>query len=260
MVSASYSFLFNEIGTVGLSIKSLSLGKFIQTNEQAQELGFFRADEQLLSAGFGKQILEKWSIGTAIKILFSDLESYQSIGLAVDLGATYFNSENQFATSVIVQNIGRQIISYNGENEVLPYEIKLGFSKKLEHLPFRFFIDYNHLENWDLTYNHQPTVIIDPISEAEVIKNVSFGQKFLRHLTTSGELSIGKHLQLRMGYNAQRRHELTINSFLGMVGFSWGLGIKVSHFYINYGRATYHLEGSPNYFSVTTNLSKFYNR
>ena len=63
-----------------------------------------------------------------------------------------------------------------------------------------------------------------------------------------------------MGYNAQRRHELTSNSFLGMVGFSWGVGFKMSHFYINYGRATYHLAGAPNYFSVSTNLSKFYKR
>ena len=124
------------------------------------------------------------------------------------------------------QNIGRQIISYNGVKEALPFEVKLGLSKKLEHLPFRFSIEYNHLENWDLTYNYNPTVTIDPITGEEVVNTLSFGQKLFRHFTTSGELSIGKHLQLRMGYDAQRRHELTVNSFLGMVGFSWGIGLK----------------------------------
>lgn len=260
MVSAAYAFPFKEAGTVGVSIQSLSLGKFTHTNEQAEELGFFRANEQLLTAGFGKQLHDKWSIGGAVKFLFSDLESYQSFGIATDLGASYFNTKSQFTASVLAQNIGRQITSYNGVNEALPFEVKLGLSKKLEHLPFRFSIGYNHLETWDLTYHYQPTVTTDPLTGEQTVNTVSFGQKLFRHFTTSGELSVGKHLQLRMGYDAQRRHELTVNSFLGMVGFSWGIGIKVSHFYINYGRATYHLAGAPNYFSVSTNLSKFYKR
>ena len=260
MVSSAYAFPFNELGTVGVSIQSLSLGKFKHTNEQAEELGFFSANEQLLTVGFGKQLNKKWSLGTTVKMLFSDLESYQSFGLATDLGATYLNTENQFAASVLVQNIGRQITSYNDTNEPIPFEIKLGVSKKLEHLPFRFSIGYNHLETWDLTYHYIPTVTTDPISGEEIVNTVSFGQKLFRHFTTSGELSIGKHLQLRMGYDAQRRHELTVNSFLAMVGFSWGIGIKMSHFYINYGRATYHLVGAPNYFSISTNISKFYKR
>ena len=260
MVSVAYAFPFKEIGTVGLSLQSLSLGQFTHTNEQAEELGFFSANEQLLIAGFGKQLYEKWSIGGAVKFLFSDLETYQSFGIATDLGATFFNTESQFSASLLVQNIGRQITSYNAVNESLPFEVKIGLSKKLEHLPFRFFIGYNHLETWDLTYHYNPTVTTDPVTGEELINTVSFGQKLFRHFTTSAELNIGKYLQLRMGYDAQRRHELTAISFLGMIGFSWGVGFKISHFNINYGRSTYHLAGAPNYFSVTTNLSKFFKR
>ena len=260
MVSVAYAFPFKEIGTVGLSLQSLSLGQFTHTNEQAEELGFFSANEQLLIAGFGKQLYEKWSIGGAVKFLFSNLETYQSFGIATDLGATFFNTESQFSASLLVQNIGRQITSYNAVNESLPFEVKIGLSKKLEHLPFRFFIGYNHLETWDLTYHYNPTVTTDPVTGEELINTVSFGQKLFRHFTTSAELNIGKYLQLRMGYDAQRRHELTAISFLGMIGFSWGVGFKISHFNINYGRSTYHLAGAPNYFSVTTNLSKFFKR
>ena len=35
-----------------------------------------------------------------------------------------------------------------------------------------------------------------------------------------------------------------------MVGFSWGIGIQFTHFAIDYGRSTYHLHGSPNYFPL----------
>jgi hypothetical protein len=39
-----------------------------------------------------------------------------------------------------------------------------------------------------------------------------------------------------------------------MVGFSWGLGLKVSKFNFSYSRAAMHLVGSPNYITVSTNL------
>ena len=45
-----------------------------------------------------------------------------------------------------------------------------------------------------------------------------------------------------------------------MVGFSWGFGIKISKFHFSYGRATYHLAGGSNHFSLSTNLSDFYHK
>ena len=61
-------------------------------------------------------------------------------------------------------------------------------------------------------------------------EEIKFINKLFRHIDFGGELSIGKHIQLRMGYNPKRRQELKVDSFLGMVGFSWGLGIKISEF------------------------------
>jgi hypothetical protein len=43
-----------------------------------------------------------------------------------------------------------------------------------------------------------------------------------------------------------------------MVGFSYGFGIKISKFHLSYGRATYHLAGASNHFSISTNFSSFY--
>ena len=40
-------------------------------------------------------------------------------------------------------------------------------------------------------------------------------------------------------------------------GFSWGFGIRISKFHLNYGRASYHLAGASNHFSITTDLSSF---
>jgi len=42
-----------------------------------------------------------------------------------------------------------------------------------------------------------------------------------------------------------------------MVGFSWGLGFRVSKYHFDYSRSIYHFSGVPNNFSIATNLSTF---
>lgn len=260
MVSASYAFPFKEVGTMGVSLTTFSYGPFVATDEVGNTNGTFAANEQLLTTAFGKQLGEKINIGGSVKMLLSNLEAYQSLGLAVDIGATYFQEDNNLAVSFLAQNMGRQILSYTTVKEPLPFQMKLGVSKRLEHLPFRFSLGYDHLEKFDLTYEGEIQYITDPITgEVETIKP-HFGKKLFRHFVAGGELHLGKHIQLRMGYNSQRRQELKETAFLGMVGFSWGLGIKFSKFHLNYGRATYHLAGAPNYFSISTDISKIYQR
>jgi hypothetical protein len=40
-----------------------------------------------------------------------------------------------------------------------------------------------------------------------------------------------------------------------MVGFSWGIGIKINKYEISFARSTYSLAGTPNYFTFTFNPS-----
>jgi hypothetical protein len=71
-------------------------------------------------------------------------------------------------------------------------------------------------------------------------------------------LLIGRNLSIGAGYNYQRRQEMKVESKTATVGFSWGFGVRISKFHINYARSTYHLNGSPNYISITTCLSDFF--
>jgi hypothetical protein len=260
LVSSSYAFAWEGVGTAAVSVSALSLGSFEERTATDELLGTFYAGEQLLTAAVGRSLSDRWRIGASLKTMLSNLESYQSLGLATDIALSYVNEEKNLAFSALAQNIGRQIKSYTGTQEALPFELRLGVSKRLEHLPFRFYLGYNHLEQWNLTYLSDTDVTKDALSGETTVNAPHFGDKLLRHFVLSGELNLGKHIQLRAGYNAQRRHEMTVQSYLGMVGFSWGLGINIAKYQINYGRATYHLAGSPNYFSISTNLSRYYNK
>ncbi|MBN1338612.1 MAG: type IX secretion system protein PorQ [Bacteroidales bacterium] len=259
---ATYSRSVPSIGNLTASLIYLDYGKFDLAYETGERAGNFYAGESALSLGWGRQLDSLFSIGSNLKIIYSSLESYTSFGLAVDVAGTYHNSPRDLTVSLIAKNIGRPLKSYStGNPEPLPFEIQAGMSKRLRHLPFRYIINFNHIEKWDLTYDDPGDVQIDPIS-GEMIENndfEKFADNLMRHITLGGEILITKNLSLRGGYNYKRRQEMKVNSKASMVGFSWGFGIRVSKFHFSYARAAYHLAGSPNYLSVTTNFSAFRN-
>ena len=71
------------------------------------------------------------------------------------------------------------------------------------------------------------------------------------------EAIFSDNFQVRVGYNHQKRKELGIEDRMSTVGFSWGFGVKVSKFLINYGNAKYHLAGSSHQFGISLDLNEF---
>lgn len=258
---AMYSRTFEKLGSFAGTMQFIDYGTFTYADETGQTYGTFGASEYALNIGWGRELDSSFSIGATIKGIYSSLESYKSFGLAVDVAGTYSNPKTNFAVSLIFRNIGTQLTSYYSSHpEPLPFEIHLGLSKRLKHLPFRYFINYHHIEKWDLTYvDPNDPGLIDPITgEPKEQSGIGdFADKFMRHIVIGGELMPAKFLSLRIGYNYQRRQELKVHEKPGTVGLSWGIGLKISSFEISYARSTYHLTGSPNYFTLTTNLSGF---
>jgi len=251
---AMYGRNFAKAGSFVGSMQYISYGDFTQTNEQGEQLGTFNAGEYAFNVGWGRSLDTVFRIGANAKMILSNLESYNSIGVAVDVAGSYVPNDKT-CVSLLFRNIGRQITTYSSNGvEPLPFEIQLGVSRRLEHLPFRVSALLTHLERWDLTYDLPETQ--SAISGETTTRSGigDFADKAFRHLVIGGEFMPAKFLSLRLGYNYQRRQEMTVSTRTGMVGFSWGLGLKVSKFGINYSRSRYHLAGSPNYITITTNL------
>lgn len=265
----SYGFVtygrdFGRIGTYAASLQFIDYGRFKWADETGQVLGEFNANELAFTLGWGRSLDSNFSIGANFKMIYSALESYNSFGVAVDVAGSYHNPETRFTASLIARNIGYQIVSYYGSNhEPLPFEIQLGLSKRLEHMPFRYSVVFTNLQKWDLTYS-EPGAGTNGNGFGESSNEQSavadFADKFMRHVVLGGEFFIGNNLSLRLGYNYQRRQELKVDTKVSTVGFSWGFGIRVSKFHFSYARSTYHLVGSPNYITIATNLGDFYKK
>jgi hypothetical protein len=262
----AYSRTYENIGNFAIGIHYLNYGKFIGADEIGTITSEFRAADYALNLIYSRTLDSLFTIGVNLKPIYSNLESYSSVALALDAGITYHNREKLFTASLVIKNLGTQITTYypNGEREPLPFEILMGLSLKLKHAPFKFYIVAEHLETFDLTYKTEKDKKdeIDPFTGEELKEDKLniFLDKFMRHIILGTELNITDNFVLRFGYNYRRRQEMKINTKIGTVGFSWGVGIKIYKFHLSYARPAFHQVGAPNHFSVSMNLSEFYKK
>ena len=257
-----FSHTFNKAGSFLLGIQFMDYGKFDYADAAGNRGGTFGAADYALNLGWGRKLSSRFSIGATGKLIYSYYESYNSFGLAVDVAGTYKSATN-WIFSLTGANIGLQLKPYvaGAPTAPLPFDLSLSLSKRLEHVPFRFVLVYDHIDQWNISYYNStsPPGGTDPIT-GEPVKRTGFAKfsdQLMRHFIFGGEFLIGKHLVLRGSYNYRRRQELSISQRVGMTGFSWGLGLKISRFSFNYSRSTYHRAGSPNYLTLSMSLDDF---
>lgn len=259
--SVQYARTFEKAGNFMGTIQFMDYGKFTYADETGTQGGTFGASDFAFTLGWGRQLDSSFSIGASAKLIYSAYEGYNSFGFAVDVAGTY-ESKTGWTMSLIARNMGMQVSTYvSGVRDPLPFNLQYAISKRLEHVPFRFSIIYDHIEKWDLTYNDpaNPAGGTDPITGEpnEQTGLAKFGDQLIRHFIVGGEIYIGKNLVLRGGYNFRRRAEMKVVTKPGMVGFSWGVGVRVSKFKINYSRSAHHLIGSPNYLTLSIDIDAF---
>ena len=258
LVSFNYAKNFKKIGCLSLGFISADYGDFTSTNEVGEQDLSFSASDQIINFGFARKINQKINLGFNINFLNSSYERYKSSSITSNISTTYYSSENNFNSTLLFKNIGRQLKGYTSLSEKIPFEIQFGISKKLEHLPFRYSIVLNNLNKFDISNDYSLNSFTNNESGEIELVDESFAKTILRHIIISGELNLfNDNLYLRGGFNFQRRFNMTIDSYGGLVGFSFGVGMKVSKINLSYSRSSYHLSGQLNSFSFSTNLSTF---
>jgi hypothetical protein len=261
----AYAKKFKKLGVFSAGLQYLDYGKFQRADEIGNTDGTFSANEASFNISYAHSILDtNFTIGATLKTIYSHLESYTSVGSALDIGAIYVRPHKGFGLALVVKNAGRQWTTYTGHKEALPFEVQIGLSKKPKHIPFRLSLVYENLEKWDLTYQDpaNPVLTQDPLT-GEPIKQSKFkkiGDRFMRHMVIGGEFIITKNFFLRGGFNYQHRKELLVPEKRGLTGFSFGFGFRVYKFHFSYAHTAYHLAGASNNFSISFDINSFYTR
>jgi hypothetical protein len=258
----SYARYVKNIGTFATGVQYINYGKFEEALPNGTLTGItFYAADYALNLIYSRNIWNNFTAGINLKPIYSHYETYSSFGIAADLGISYIDSAGLFSAGLVFKNIGTQITTYQylteGEKEPLPFNIQLGFSERLGHAPFRFSVTLDQLHNWKLT--DKSTWDADHKSSEDVISGKSDDViiQFMRHLILGVEFIPSKNFSLGIGYNYQRKRELSVSSHPGAVGLSGGINVKISKFRFSYAIASYHLSGTSNTLSVSFNLSEF---
>ncbi|MGK0388445.1 MAG: hypothetical protein ACI94Y_001175 [Maribacter sp.] len=248
--------------TFHTGMQYITYGTFDARDVFANDLGTFKSSEYALVGGVGKQLSEKLSAGANVKMIISQLESYSSFGMAMDLAGMYADTAKNFTASLVFKNIGTQFSTYAGQREPIPFEIQVGFSKKLRYLPFRVSVIATNLQQWNILYD-DPNTVDETLLFGETPKGTSnaqlFVDNFFRHFVFNGEFLFGKkeNFQLRVGYSHLRRSELNLEGLRSLAGMSAGMGFKIKQFRFDYGMAFYHVGATAHHIGLSTNFNQF---
>ena len=254
MTYAGYAHHLNGIGTLGLSIHAVNYGNFDRADVNGTLNGTFVAAEYAVNLSYAKVLSSKLTAGLSLKPIISNMEQYNSFGLAADLGLLYRTENQLFSAGLTLKNIGSQLSTYNDTYEPLPADLQIGISKKAAHAPFRFSLTAQDL--FDLNMKYKVRDGDGNLIENEGNTNNIF-DRTMRHLIVGLELVPSDNFYVAVGYNHRRRQELGLSEKMSTAGFSWGFGFRAYKFHFAYGSARYHLAGSSNHFSISSNLGNF---
>ena len=259
---ASYSRTFEKVGSFALHAQFGNYGKIYVTDEFGNEYGTATANDVALVLGWGRELDSHFTIGANFKMIYSQIEGYHAFGMGVDVSGTYTNSSRLFSVSLLLRNMGGALKSYSGEGHThMPFEVAVALSQRIPHTPLRIFMEFPNLQKWDLNYE-------DPYAEADMISGeikkrsgaADFFDNLARHVVIGLEIIPYRGFYLRASYNYMRSRDMMTPAKPGLVGFSWGVGFRISKFNFSYSRSRYHKLGSPNYVTVTIDLDAFNKR
>ena len=226
--AVSYVQKYKNIGWFGAGVKYFNYGTFDYTDENGVTSGTFGASDLMLSLGYSNYLYDIVNYGVNVKYIYSKIAGYNSSAFAVDFGLMYVIPSDQIQLGLSVNNLGSQINSYIDTKEKLPLDIRIGASKKLEHLPLRLSFSLSNLNQ----------------------SRDKFIQRF-KSFSLGGELSFSENVAVRIGYDNQKRQDLKLGTSLGIAGFSAGIGIKfLNRYQFDYALNSFGKVGSMHRFNL----------
>jgi hypothetical protein len=253
--TASYAYTYDRhLQTFQAGVNYVNYGNFEGFDENGQPTANFTGNEIALSFGYSYNIpFTDLHIGANAKLISSSLETYNSFGGAVDIGAIYIDERNDVNWGLVIRNIGTQFTTYSGTNEKLPLEIMFGVSQELENVPIRWHLTLENLQQWNLAFSN-PNRAQSNLNGGNEEEKISTIKNALRHVIVGVELFPKKAVNLRLGYNFRRAEELRIVDQRNFSGVSAGFGLKLNKLKFNYSYSRYTLAGNTSLFGLTINF------
>lgn len=225
----SSSYYFEGIGRFALGIHYINYGTFVRADDFGNRTGEFDAGDIAFVLGYANDIAENFSYGANIKFIYSSIDYRKSTAIATDLGIQYKFPESQWSIGFSILNIGTQLTNYFDTRENLPLDIKIGVAKTLEKLPVTFYFSLNKLNE----------------KKDEVLQ-------YLKPFDIGTEIKLSEVIKFRLGYDNEKRKELKVGTTTGLAGLSFGFGVKIDKYIIDYTLSSLGVIGELHRISLST--------
>jgi hypothetical protein len=205
--SAGYALPVPGIGVASVNVLYLDYGEFSETDDYAVETGRkFSANDFALAVGLADRMDKYFSYGVSVKYAYSKIHDYSASSIALDFGMIWHVPfEQDLNIAFVANNIGANFEYYAGVKEALPLRMRIGFTKKLAHLPLELGASLNDL-------NVESKKMLDRV----------------KRFAIGGEFTLSEMLRLRLGYDNALHSSLkmeTERSRVSFGGVSGGFGI-----------------------------------
>jgi len=233
----AYGRTYEALGSVGVGIRFLTWGDVQGGDEQGNKTGSFGAGDVALTVGLARSYGETFRYGGNVHFVHSQIESYRASALAADVGIVYHLAASRFTASASVNNVGFALQSLGAERDELPMDLRLGVSKRLEHVPLLLSLTVYNL-------NHPN----------EVADGTGAISRALHFVLIGGEFQFSPAFNLRFGYNHRRHEALKAQSRLDTAGLGVGFGLKVAGANVDYAFNSWSSAGGLHQFTLRTKL------
>ena len=253
--TAAYAYTYDRhVQTFHASVNYVNYGSFDGYDENGQQTAEFTGSDIAVSFGYAFNI--PWTdiyLGANGKLISSTLESYNSFGAAVDIGALYIDDKNDINIALAIRNVGFQIKPYQDTNEKLPMEIVAGISQSLENVPIRWHLTLENLQQWNIAFSN-PNRAEGSLDGGSNEEKVGFFNNALRHVIVGAELFPEKSFSVRLGYNFRRAEELRIVDQRNFSGISAGFGLRFNNVRFDYSYSRYTAAANTSLFGLMINF------
>lgn len=247
--SVMFGKLITPISSYAVGVNYVDYGDFKQVTDDDIMEGTFNVKDIVVNGSYSRDLTTKLRGGVTAKLIYSGYESYSSVAIGFDVGLSYYNKADGFSSGIVIKNIGTQVSAYNEERVGLPWDLQMGFSKKMNHAPIRISATAIYLSQWDFSK-------VDAAYGLDS-SNDSFLKTAFKHLVFGVDYIPSENFWLGVGYNPKVNSDMKIQEGNQWGGWSLGAGVRVSKFSIGFSMAPYHPSASSYHFSLGMDLSKF---
>ena len=234
LFGAQYAQAFGERHTAAAMVQYMSFGSMDETDVSGHVIGQFTPKDFTIGLGYSYLLSNRWSGGATLKFDYSRIANYSACALAVDLGLNYFDETKDFSLSLAMRNVGAPLKTYDSETERIPFNLQLGFTKGVAHLPVRIHVTASDLTHWKKNYYYTDNAD----------GKVGVGALILNHFNVGLEVLPAKFMWIGIGYNFRRAYELKAAGSGHWAGITAGAGINVKGFSFGASYAKYHLSNA----------------